>query len=716
MLKEKKKDLSKVTTEEFLEQDFHSDVDNSDENIDIDGLDSEQENSDSSENDLDPVEHKKSLMKLKDTDPEFFKYLKENDKNLLDFNLSDDDDDDLSVKNIDDRHIPNKELEVASDDSDFHSEEIGEGSKKKITLKLLKIWQEEIQIDKSTVTIRHIVEAFHAALDSVAVASNTDVKYKVEGSAAFNGVVQLCITHLPDAFKRFLKLDPESQEAHKSKKFGKIRGTLKLYLTDLIKLLENVTSTNIQTVLLKHLRYMLPYMRSFSSLTKPLLRILLKLWSETVGHCGDETVRVISFLNILYIAINHKESILEKLLKTMYVKYIRNAKFVSSNTLPGITFMRLSLVEIYTLDHNLSYNHAFLFIRQLAIHLRNAVTLKKKENFQTVYNWQYINSLHFWVDFITKSKDKSMLRSLLYPLIQIIIGTIKLIPTVQYYPLRFHCIEMLLNISKKTGVFIPILPFLLEILDSYDFNKKHKVASMKPISFMCILRVSKSQLIEKGFKDSIIETIYKLILEHAAVESYKIYFPDLYIPCIIQLKAFLKKCHIATYCKKMKQLLNMIEENGKYIETERTKVTIDLRNMGEVTNWENRIKTDGTEIAKFYATWIKLHESQKLKMITKNEEEIDASVLRQSKKQKLDEQDAKDSDEESELEFRLKEPEAKIVETSKPTNAIKKHVKETINITKRSKNEKKKLAKNSEDDLPRESTDIVLDINSDDWN
>lgn len=46
--------------------------------------------------------------------------------------------------------------------------------------------------------------------------------------------MQLCILHLPDAFKRFLKLDPKSQEACKSKRFGKIRGILKLYLSDLL--------------------------------------------------------------------------------------------------------------------------------------------------------------------------------------------------------------------------------------------------------------------------------------------------------------------------------------------------------------------------------------------------------------------------------------------------------------------------------------------------
>lgn len=707
-MKKKKRDLNKIYTDEFVEDSLEND--NSDNNSKEISKSKNQEIDDieSSDSDMDPAEHKKSLMKLKDTDPEFYSYLKDNDKNLLDFNLSDSDDDDEDSTVESDIHKPNDKLEVASDESDFEPEDsssIPSSGQTKVTLQLLKTWQENIQKDKSFRSIKIIVEAFHAALQTVSETQDEDVsRFKVDGSAVFNGVIQLCILYLPDAFKRFLKLDTNKQfEAHKSKRFSKVKGSLKSYLTDLIMILRNVSSTDIKTILLKHLHQMLPYTQSFSSLRKPLLRILLKFWSS-----AEETVRVVAFLCILRIATSRKESILVILLKSMYVKYVENAKFVSPNTLPGINFMRHSLAEIYLLDPDLAYSHAFLYIRQLAIHLRNAVTLKKKENFQAVYNWQYINSLRFWSELITLSKKQSMLHSLLYPLVQIIIGTIKVVPTAQYYPLRFHCVQMLINISKETNTFIPILPFLLEILQSYDFNKKHKAVSMKPIPLICILRMSKSQLQENGFKDSIMDTIYQLILENAAKDSHIVCFPDLYVPCIIQLKEFLKKCHVANYCKKIKQLLEKIEENRKYIETERAKEIFDLKNMSEIENWENRIKTQGTTLAKFYDSWIKIHQSQKLKQLTKNDEmaEFNLPNIRKSKKKKLDEEN-ESTEEESDFELHIKGTEEKSENKKIPIKKTKKKLKKTIKETNQKVPE--------ENDLPTENTDIVMDINSDDW-
>lgn len=132
------------------------------------------------EPDEDEVEaHKKSLQKLKDTDPEFYKFLEENDKKLLKFDVSDEETDEEEKT-----HVPSGELEVASDESDFEAED-GETVENKgaVTLKLLKKWQNDIQTDKTNQTIRNLVHAFHAALRRVSSneADDEPVHFKVGG-------------------------------------------------------------------------------------------------------------------------------------------------------------------------------------------------------------------------------------------------------------------------------------------------------------------------------------------------------------------------------------------------------------------------------------------------------------------------------------------------------------------------------------------------------
>ena len=71
--------------------------------------------SDSDDDAYEAEKHKKSLLKLEETDPEFYKYLKQHDTQLLDFNLSDEGSDaegDNDEDYDDMKHIPDDNLEV----------------------------------------------------------------------------------------------------------------------------------------------------------------------------------------------------------------------------------------------------------------------------------------------------------------------------------------------------------------------------------------------------------------------------------------------------------------------------------------------------------------------------------------------------------------------------------------------------------------------------
>ncbi|CRK94794.1 CLUMA_CG008288, isoform A [Clunio marinus] len=589
------------------------------------------------EEEVDEKSHKKALGKLKKTDPELFKFLQENDKKLLNFgeeveaaengNEASEDEENQVHKAVD-------ALEVASDESDYEDEDAPMRKDNAVTLKLLKEWQESLQSDEVPIdVIRNVIKAFNSALISISGDPNMRGEFIVEGAAIFNGIIQLCVLYLEKAIRQYLKLSGKAnfREIQKCKRFSKVKNVLRSYLLDMTKLLETVSSSNILSVILKHLHQIASVLAAFTSITKPVLKRLIQIWST-----GEESIRIVAFLCILKITRNQQELFLNQVLKTMYMEYVRNSKFVSPNTLPAINFMRRSLTELFLLDLNIAYHHVFLFIRQLAIHLRNAILLQKKEHFQQIYNWQYVNSLKLWGDVLStvsinssgnKADQNSKLQALIYPLVSIINGVIKLKSSANYFPLRFHCVKILIDISRATKVFIPILPYILEVLNSNTFNQQHKKLAMKPISFTCILRIQKGHLDENSFRDEVVEQVYGMTLECLINECTSIAFPDLVVPHVMALNHFIKNTKNPNYAKKLKQLTEKIVEQSNYVDSRRNKINFSLNDANFIKSWEINLRTGQTPLEVFYNQWQQTN-------------------VKKLKRQKIDKDEDSDEDEE----------------------------------------------------------------------
>ncbi|EDV23938.1 uncharacterized protein TRIADDRAFT_57673 [Trichoplax adhaerens] len=386
-----------------------------------------------------------------------------------------------------------------------------------------------------------------------------------------------------------------------SKKWPQFKSSIKSYLSDLLQLLKHISDPKILCGILRSFKSIFRYCGCFPKLCRQYMKHLMHLWSSST----QEDVRVLAFLCIrkLMDLLTSKE--FNETIKLMYTAYIRNCKFTTPTTLPFIAFMQSCLLEVYNIDSSVTYQHAFIYVRQMAIHLRNAMTLKKKDAFQTVYNWQYLHCIHLWCRILSDISCREALKPLIYPLVQTTLGVIRLVPTPRFYPLRFHCIRSLNYLARSAKTYIPVSSYLLEILDTTELTKKRmKESSGKPIDFVYALSMPKSKLATKQFYDATVENIFELLLDHYAAHSYSVAFPELVYLAIRTLRQFLKTSSFSHYRRLMKQLVDKIEETSKIIDSKRSIVTFGPKDDQQIQRWESALMSTVSPIEKYYKTWI----------------------------------------------------------------------------------------------------------------
>ncbi|CAG2167082.1 unnamed protein product [Oppiella nova] len=425
------------------------------------------------------VDHKKSLQSLKETDKEFYEFLQQNDKQLLDFDINDED--------VDEDSEEDNELDTEGDQSEGIS---------KLSVKQVNDWSHRLEDKADIETIKSVVKWFRRAVNQTSGESDGQIM----NAEVFNAITNVCLIDLLPAVHKILKLpqigsnewssDVKVMDPTKSRNWKKVMAVMKCYLTDVIKMVGSVSEQSLKTTLLRHILHLIPFLITFPHLIKRVLKQTL-------------------------------------------------------------------------------------------------------ESYKTVYNWQFLNSILLWTQLLCSHNTVDELKPLISPLVNVIIGTIRLIPSAKYFPMRFHLIKALIKLSDETNAFIPILPFVTQVFDNFDKQlKKNKSNDEKELNFDLLIKVSNISANDFQFRDSTINKIRK----------------------------FIKRSHVVQHNQLLKQLLDKIEDNSKLICEKRKNVEFSISDSLSINSWESQMKCDGTPLNHFYNQRKKIKSNKDISDINVNVE------------------------------------------------------------------------------------------------
>mmetsp|Transcript_65297 Transcript_65297/g.75937 ORF Transcript_65297/g.75937 Transcript_65297/m.75937 type:complete len:213 (-) Transcript_65297:112-750(-) len=160
---------------------------------------------------------------------------------------------------------------------------------------------------------------------------------------------------------------------------------------------------------------------------------------------------------------------------------------------------------------------------------------------------------------------------LAYPIVEIAIGALNFMPGIKFAPFRLHVISCLNEFSFKSGIYIPTLPYLLDLLSQTDFNKKRDPKTTKATEFAITIKVQKSTLkLDRYYKDifnKIIESLYEALANVAGCLA----LPEITLQSRIMLKKIMRGMRHKEPKDALKRVLAMLDETIAIIEKEREK-------------------------------------------------------------------------------------------------------------------------------------------------
>ncbi|KAL4094348.1 hypothetical protein PRIC1_010009 [Phytophthora ramorum] len=480
------------------------------------------------------------------------------------------------------------ETEEKEGDAEQEEEEEEAGGRTLVTMAILQKAEKECFEAKTVSGLRRLMKIFSDACrssDAADASKASEITFDVQSSAVYNRLMVNVFRKTHATLADLVALESSSSEEDNGKfkvddkKWKKYSLVIRRFFSCACYLLEQTTGQDIQTFVLRELVHYIPFVVPCPKTSRRMLKALLKLWAKSL----DANVCMLAFVRIRDLALAVPFPFLELCLKGIYVTYMRNTKFTNEMTLPHHVLMGNCVVELFGLDLSSSYQHAFVYIRELAIAVRKTITSPGPDSFKAVLNWQFFNQLRVWTAVVCAYPAENQLRALVYPLSQLLLAVVRLSSTLRFAPLRFHCVKLLQQLALATNSFIPTSPALLEVLQLEPFRSSYKTSGGKKggkaakgsnptteVDLELCVKLSKTALDAKRVHDQLIVRLFELLQRECDVYKFNVAFPELAVPLQLTLNKFMHACAVPKWKAQARGLSDSIKKRADWIRSKRS--------------------------------------------------------------------------------------------------------------------------------------------------
>uniref|UniRef100_A0A7S2VGJ3 Nucleolar complex protein 2 homolog n=1 Tax=Entomoneis paludosa TaxID=265537 RepID=A0A7S2VGJ3_9STRA len=571
--------------------------------------DDDDDNSDDEDVEAAEQRMKDQMAKLTKSDPEFHDFLQENESSLLEFG----------------------DEEGMQEESDDEEESKRGAPSIHLTLPELKKLQTGVFEAHGMKHLKKLMAAYRSAChladsveDKKSRPGESGIHFAIDSSAVFDKLMVLCLKQLHEVFHLFLfqeskkkakddqkedkdekddedegidvnkPIDPRKME--RSERWSDMQKILKSFFTSTLHIMSEAKEPELLTFILKALSNYIPLVSPFPRVAEAMLKCFVDKWSAPLDVSEDyQVVRLNAFFRIRQLAKTQPFPFIETCLRKTYLAYARRAKHGKSaptvEVLSTLTFMGNSVVELYSLDLHSSYQHAFVYIRQLALHLRAAIQKTTPESIAQLFRWQYMHCLKLWVAVLSdlvSAEDGAQMRSLIYPLSEVINGVARLAPAnVRHLPFRFHCVRLLQQLAAASETFMPTTSLLLECLDWKEWYMKPKKTGKKNttagLDFLHILKLPKEDSLRTHEQlEAGITEFFVLLEREVDLYIYTPGFPEYSMWIRRRLKAFNRETRQQRWRRFSEGIIDACEKHSKAAVIKRAKLDEAPRDVNQL--------------------------------------------------------------------------------------------------------------------------------------